>query len=306
MAVIRCPNCGKENPDSLQVCQFCQTPLSSGLKIGDKPTKKNTGELEPVLPDWLRDVRQQARDLAEQDAAEAASMPKAQKEEPPDFLAGLASQSTKADDEELPDWLAGLSPKKEAKPPSSPPANTASDFFAQFEKPASAPRSEPQPPPKPSVPASPAAETPSASPEQDELSDWFAKTSSEPSETFSLEPDSGGQTVDWGFDESSVPGPSRPAESAPQEDLSWLRNLEAESKKTGELSQPRQEDHWSSVLDSPAGTGASNQPDDLSWLDALGGVSASEQPRQETSGAADDRRKPRSLLQPPRHLRRRI
>ncbi len=69
MAVIRCPNCGKENPDFLDVCQFCQAPLSPGLRIGDKPTKKNTGELEPVLPDWLRDIRQQARDLAEEDAA---------------------------------------------------------------------------------------------------------------------------------------------------------------------------------------------------------------------------------------------
>ncbi len=132
MAVIRCPNCGKENPDSLTTCQFCQAPLSSGLRIGDKPTKKNTGELEPVLPDWLRDMRQQARDSAEKDAAEAASLPKTQKEEPPDLLAGLASQSKSAEDDELPDWLTGLTSKKEEKP--AQPAQPASDFFSQFEQ----------------------------------------------------------------------------------------------------------------------------------------------------------------------------
>ena len=112
MAVILCPNCGKENPDSLSVCQYCQTPLvpGSSMRIGDKPTKKNTGELETVLPDWLRDVRQQARDSAEQEASEAATMPKIKKEEPPDLLAGLASQSSKSEDEDLPDWLASLAP----------------------------------------------------------------------------------------------------------------------------------------------------------------------------------------------------
>ena len=130
MAVILCPKCGKENPDSLSVCQYCQTSLSSAtsMKIGDKPTKKNTGELEPVLPDWLREMRQQARDSAEKDAAEAASMPKIQKEEPPDLLAGLASQSSKADEDELPGWLTGLTSKKEEKPASSvSPAQPASD-----------------------------------------------------------------------------------------------------------------------------------------------------------------------------------
>ena len=70
MAEIRCPNCGKSNPDILDVCQFCQTRLKpeSVLRIGQTPTKKNTGELESVLPDWLRDVRQQARDSAEAEA----------------------------------------------------------------------------------------------------------------------------------------------------------------------------------------------------------------------------------------------
>src|SRR5512138_669036 len=128
MAEIRCPNCGKSNPDILKVCQFCRTPLKpdSVLQIGQTPTKKNTGELESVLPDWLKDVRQQARDSAEAEAAEAANRPR--ESEPPDLLAGLASQAKDAEDEEVPDWLARISP---AVKPESKPA-PESDFFARF------------------------------------------------------------------------------------------------------------------------------------------------------------------------------
>src|SRR5215208_2549647 len=126
MPDIRCPNCGKDNPDFLDVCQFCQTPLKpeSMVHIGDKPTKKNTGELENVLPEWLRDVRQQSRDLAEEDAAQAASMPKTQKDEPPDLLAGLAFQAKDSDADEVPDWLSSLgsTTTKEKSVPSSPTA----------------------------------------------------------------------------------------------------------------------------------------------------------------------------------------
>ena len=285
MAVIHCPNCGKENPDSLSICQFCQAPLTSGLRIGDKPTKKNTGELEPVLPDWLRDMRQQARDSAEQDAAEAASLPKIQKEEPPDLLAGLASQSKNADEEDLPGWLTGLTSKKEEKPVQ--PARPASDFFSQFEQSASTVKSVPEAP-RPPAPGNSAAGQPPASPERDDdLSAWFTKASGEPSEPFSIEPDPSGQEQDWGFDGKAPSASSREAEPSAQEDLSWLRNLEAESKKTGELSQPRQEDHWSSVLGPPAATGSSGQ-EDLSWLDALGSLPASEQPGQGTPSSDDE------------------
>ena len=30
MAVIRCPNCGKPNPEFLELCQYCDTPLPAG------------------------------------------------------------------------------------------------------------------------------------------------------------------------------------------------------------------------------------------------------------------------------------
>ena len=75
MADIRCSNCGKNNPDFLDVCQFCQNPLKpeSMIQIGQNPTKKQTGDLEPVLPEWLRDVRKQARDSAEENADDSVS-----------------------------------------------------------------------------------------------------------------------------------------------------------------------------------------------------------------------------------------
>ncbi len=121
MSEIRCPNCNKENPDFLDVCQFCGTSLKSEatLHTGETPTKKNTGELEAVLPDWLRDARQQARDSAEEDAAQAATQPKVQKVESPDLLAGLAFQADTSDEDDVPDWLASINPVAKSKPAES-------------------------------------------------------------------------------------------------------------------------------------------------------------------------------------------
>src|SRR5215211_4566330 len=140
MAEIRCPNCGRNNPDLLDVCQFCQTPLKpeSVLRSGEKPTKKNTGELESVLPDWLKDMRQQSKDAAEDDAAQAAASPRLQKSEPPDLLAGLASQASGGEEEDVPDWLASINPPAKSipsPPPASAPADASrEDFFAQFNR----------------------------------------------------------------------------------------------------------------------------------------------------------------------------
>ena len=81
MGGVTCPNCGKDNPDFLDNCQFCQAVLrsESTLNIGENPTKKVTGDLEPILPDWLRDARQQGRDSADEDAQKEANKPKDRK-----------------------------------------------------------------------------------------------------------------------------------------------------------------------------------------------------------------------------------
>src|SRR5512146_1728937 len=100
---IVCPVCGETNPGDMEFCRNCQSrlrPLTGALKgesapiqPGEPPTKKVTSELEPLLPQWLRDARQQARDTAAEDASKAEQE---QREQPPasapDLLDGLASQ----------------------------------------------------------------------------------------------------------------------------------------------------------------------------------------------------------------------
>jgi hypothetical protein len=126
MAEIRCPMCGKPNPAELDVCQYCEArlkPLTDELARsqppihpGDEPTDQDTGQLEPILPQWLRDVRQQARESAEETSEQFPEEEAAQpSEEVANRLAGLQSQSE--EDEEIPDWLAGLRGEVGKTPP---------------------------------------------------------------------------------------------------------------------------------------------------------------------------------------------
>lgn len=281
MADIRCPQCGKNNPDFLDYCQFCQTPLKSEstLRIGDKPVKKNTGELEPVLPEWLRDVRQQARESAEEEQAQTVSMPKAQKEEPLDLLAGLAFQSQNGDEEEVPDWLSSLSGSSKKEKPAAP-AEPATDFFAQFDK--SQPAAE-----EPSRPeATPSWVSDPRTPAEDELSAWFAKATEEPVESSPEHPDLSQIDSGWGIQNESIPLPEPSAPKA-EEDLSWLRTLEEESKKTGELNSPKEETDWFADLGTSV-PAASEGGDDLSWLNNLGALPPAETPAQQSVESGDD------------------
>lgn len=286
MAELRCPNCGKENSDLLDVCQFCQTPLKpdSVLQIGEKPTKKNTGELESILPDWLKDVRQQAKDAAEQEAAKTAADLRSQNDEPPDLLAGLASQAGSAEEEDVPDWLASINPPPEPKPSVSSTTDTGSDFFSQF-SPQSG-ESEPSgeaPLEEASVSMDGASEGPPAPAEKDELSEWLAQASGQSEQTFERE----GFQSEMGWGGSFAPASEPEEESAPkeEEDLSWLHNLEASARQTGDLQTPGKEVDWKA--DSPAPTPASS-PEDLSWLDRLGGIEEPLQTASEQSAAPQD------------------
>ena len=286
MAQVRCPNCGKANPDLLDVCQFCQTPLKSDsvLQSGEKPTKKNTGELEPILPDWLKDVRQQARDAAEQEAAEAAAQPKPSKHEPPDLLAGLASQAGRGAEEDVPDWLASLNPtaKPKATTPSTTEPESGTDFFAQFNKNESKP--EPVSKPQTDVPPQMPGQTPAPA-EKDELSEWLNQASGRADET--VESDEGQSAAPWAgsFDLSSTGADESPSKE--DEDLSWLHNLEAAAKQTGELEPPRHETDWKADFETPSPSAPfSTSQDDLSWLDRLGGIEEPSQQAPEQPAAA--------------------
>lgn len=282
MADIRCPNCGKDNPDFLDNCQFCQTSLKpdTSVHLGESPVKKNTGELEPILPQWLKDVRQQGRESAAQDAEEEAAKPKVQKNEPPDLLAGLASQA-KSDDDEVPDWLANISPA--AKPAEVESSATESDFFAQFRESKPAPV-EPQAsePAQDEVPVWMAGATDAqptqAAEEKDELSEWFAKASEEPAAPVEMESD----LTDW--TSASEPPAYAFKEPPPQpkeeEDLSWLHTLEDSSKeeaKPAAAPEAQSDLSWldnlsAETADVPPGRPATDEPP--SWLQSMGGVEA--------------------------------
>ena len=280
MAELRCPNCGKNNPDILDVCQFCGTPLKpeSVLRIGQTPTKKNTGELESVLPDWLKDMRQQARDSAESDAAAlAASQSKSQKIEPPDLLAGLASQSNTAAEEDIPDWLASINPTAKSKPSSASTPEPSTDFFAQFNQ----SESKPEPAGMPSQAEPPArADTGNepSSAEKDELSDWFAQASDGPEETVEVDPNAQQSDVGWASNLGSFSTSAEQSAPKEAEDLSWLHDLEAAAKQTGDLQAPKQETDWQANFEMPSSPSQPSSQEDLSWLDKLGGI---EEPSQQ-------------------------
>ncbi len=275
MADVRCPNCGKDNPDFLDNCQFCQTSLKpdTAVHLGENPVKKNTGELEPILPQWLKDVRQQGRESAAQDAEVEAAKPKVQKNEPPDLLAGLASQA-KSDEEEIPDWLAGINPtaKPEAAESSAPPE---SDFFAQFRESTPAPV-EPQAsePAQEDAPAwmagSMDAQPAPAAEEKDELSEWFAKASEESSAPVEME----SNLTDWtsASESPSYAFKEPPPQPKAEEDLGWLHTLEDSSKE--EAKPPAQPEAQSDLnwLDDLSNATANVPPkgeEDLSWLHTL-------------------------------------
>jgi hypothetical protein len=134
MADVRCPVCGKPNPEGLALCRFCGSELkpASGSNPGDSkaikpgeeptkrdtsefekvnlngvgpihageaPTKKNTAELEKSLPTWLRNLREEKRPVA------GESMPEPSGENQPADSKAKPGQDSSAGSS---DWLTGL------------------------------------------------------------------------------------------------------------------------------------------------------------------------------------------------------
>ena len=188
---IKCPVCGENNPADQEFCQNCQSRLQAAkgtdslIKPGQAPTKKNTAELEPVLPQWLREARDSARTTDPQELPQNSQKPenKQPTASSEDLLAGLISHSGEDDEDDTPDWLAnitGATPKPKKSSPDSSEARRI-EFggigdFAQEES------------------ATNDAETPSwlagltptetQADEKDELTDWFRNADdSKPIET---------------------------------------------------------------------------------------------------------------------------
>lgn len=136
---LRCQMCGKENPDDLEFCQFCQALLKSPEQSSADPRKseaenhaaQSAGDmpLHPAeLPDWLQDLRR--RD-AEQEPKQAASLSENTPAEQ-SFEDGAPAGP------QMPEWLleseAGLAPEMEEEPP--PAAVNNQPLFPSAETPA--------------------------------------------------------------------------------------------------------------------------------------------------------------------------
>jgi hypothetical protein len=254
MDTIKCPVCGEVNPADAEFCQNCQSrlkPLAGSIKgedaplqPGQIPTKKSTAELEPVLPQWLREAREQARQSAsgEVDATSSSlSETKPVSSAAPDLLAGLASQSNAEDEEEIPDWLAGLTgnaptPKKtESTPtqnlqpinrvelgrydesPTLPEKDELSDWLSRADQLSASP-SEPLPAATPSIESAPATPLP-----RNDTPDWLNNLQSLGAsfdETLSSEEETPALSQS---DESQINIPEQSESSAPAEVPDWLK-----------------------------------------------------------------------------------
>ena len=116
-----CPQCGRENPVGQKSCSNCQTPLATDALFvpGQSPKQVDTGELEPMLPEWLRSARSDAKAADETSSNKIEVPPIQQQPRQPtpkpaapasniDFLSGLQSQADDEDDEDIPDWLTSI------------------------------------------------------------------------------------------------------------------------------------------------------------------------------------------------------
>lgn len=277
---IICSVCGETNPPDMEFCRNCQSrlqPLTGPLRAenapirpGDTPTKKVTSELEPVLPQWLRKARQQARESAED---ETSRVEPAAKEKPavpaPDLLAGLDSQKPDEEDE-TPDWLAeitGTRSKKKKASPEEPLIKWVE--LGHKEKTREAPPSDEERAALPWM-----TQQPPASSEKDELTDWLKQASGAAPATATgpVQPEVPKQELT----QPPVEGLPPPAE---QEDLSWLRNLDTEAAAgvaaTGQGASPEWlKDRQSEGQSTPAPGDATGQPPAATempdWLKNLG------------------------------------
>ncbi len=284
MDTIKCPVCGQVNPADAEFCQNCMSrlqPLTGPLKAenaplqpGQAPTKKVTAELEPILPQWLRDAREKARQSASEDAADlslSAKNPMPTVPSTPDLLAGLASQGND-DEEEVPDWLASLTGNAPANIPAKKKMDEPEAEDTQpvkwvelggpedFEESSSGIGVTGTPPEIPVENNTPSWMMPQEpAPEKDERADWFSRA-----------------------DQSSPPlpdqssAPAQPIEPTPStssfstEDVDWLKNSKskpfapASTSETQSSNEPKDFDSRPYPATKPLP--ASDVPD---WLNNL-------------------------------------
>ncbi len=260
---ITCPVCGEVNPADMEFCQICQSrlkPLTGPLRgenqpiqPGQVPTQREADELEPALPRWLREAREQARRAGQPDATEddlKKELPAAAASAP-DLLAGLEAQKQESQDE-TPEWVARVAgmPTEPSRP--EPLKAKYVELGDEEEKaPLQAGEMEPE---RPEV-ARPA--------ERDELGEWFkqaASTTKPRRETAA------------GLPERTQPPPLK---TGSDESPSWMQGLEAQANadQTGS--------GWKPDMPLPASEPPPmvTTPDLPDWLKNLGTEPANAEPR---------------------------
>lgn len=250
--IIKCPVCGENNFSNQEFCQFCQSRLQlssdplkgadAPIKPGQVPTKKNTAELEPILPQWLRDARDLARKEEQQNLDQQASQKSDETKPIPtdDLLAGLRSQALGGEEDETPDWLANITGAKPTQKKST--AESSEVRWVELGDKSDFAEEEAEiDPDKPSWLAGITPTEPQPD-EKDELTDWFRNADdskpvepSKPSTTLDIP--SADDTPDWlrqmaaaedlkKEQASSFESPSGVFPPEASETPDWLRGLE--------------------------------------------------------------------------------
>lgn len=304
--LVKCPLCGTMNPPDQNTCTNCQTPLSGkAFQPGQAPVRKDTGELEPILPEWLRDARETARQSGLDDRYKQPdqNQPAASN---PDLLAGLQSQADSDDDEEVPDWLASITGVSKPKAKTEEPAEITGarwvetgrkddfqqeeetpDWLSGLQAPGGAVKDElttdwggeASPFQNPFQPIS-ESETPFTPPAADDTPDWLKQMAADAGEMKAAPaPDF---TLDW-FSQPPAAPPSTPkvesaepfVSSAESDSPDWLNQLKADAAATPESQE------------SFAAPFASDTPDWLSKLQSDVNTSPDAEESEESGFAAD-------------------
>jgi len=239
MDTIKCPVCGELNLANAEFCQNCMSrlePLTGPLKEenaplqpGQVPTKKVTAELEPILPQWLREAREKARQSAGDDSPDSslsAKNPPTPPPSAPDLLAGLTSQSDD-DDEDVPDWLVSLTGNAPARKKKNEPEDTQvkwvelggqEDIAEDASQSIGATQAPSEVPTQNTTPRWMLSQEPA--PEKDELTDWLSKADQPSAPAPAPEQSSA-------FAPPFDSNPSIPASSTSSDDSDWLKKLDA-------------------------------------------------------------------------------
>ncbi|CAG0954699.1 hypothetical protein ANAEL_00269 [Anaerolineales bacterium] len=322
--LIKCPNCGENNLADMEFCQYCQSrlqPLSGDLQEegkpltpGQVPTKKSTGDLEPILPQWLREARNSARQFSDEDSQQVPESSQKPQEAPStpsgaDLLAGLHSQSDD-EEEEIPDWLANITGEK-PKPKKSQPESSEVRWVELGGK---KDLTQPTPEPESDVPSWLSGMAPSTPPpgQKDEFTDWSRSadaepTSQQPSQPLAFDEQPAGESQDWlhsmvpddgmAFNDAAAESNDEPFIASDTPD--WLRGLESPTTSKDSSAAPAFSDapDWLKAMDAEAAASKpSAQPetpsvpsDSPDWLKAMGGEHTAFTPsaQPESSDAPD-------------------